>query len=362
MLGRLNVAQDGSAPLPNPILGREENRIFLSPEGRLNHPQSISPRIKSPLIYAIALLFAIFGLSSTAAQAQLPTEPIRVNVDRVNVGVIVTDSGGNFVEGLRRQDFHVFDNGIEQPLTDFATVNEPAQVVLLIESGPAVFFLGQNHLRAAEVLLKELSPNDRVAIVTYSKEPSLVQDFSSKSEAWDALQRLDFMTGFGELNLASSLATTIDWLTPLPGKKSIVLLSTGVDTTVSANWQDIERNLEISDIRVSAVSLSGEFRKPAKAKKLSPQARTDRAYIKEVFTEADKFLRAISQLTGGRSYFPQNANEFDRSYAEIAQLIRHEYSLAFALASHDGQLHSIEVKARHSSYRIDHRRAYFAPN
>ena len=298
----------------------------------------------------------------TPSHAQLPTAPIRVNVDRVNVGVIVTDSRGNFVEGLRREDFRIFDNGVEQPLTDFTAVNEPAQVVLLIESGPAVFFLGKDHLRAAEVLLKNIAPNDRAAIVTYSKEPNLVQDFTTRSEAWDALQTLNFMSGFGELNLASSLAKTIDWLSPLSGKKSIVLLSTGVDTSALTNWQEIERKLEISDIRVLAVSLSGEFRKPAKVKKLSPQARSDRAYVDEVFTEADKSLRAISQLTGGRTYFPKNVREFDRAYSEIAQLIRHEYSLAFALASHDGQLHSIEVKAKHSSYRIDHRRAYFAPN
>jgi Ca-activated chloride channel family protein len=304
----------------------------------------------------IALLFLHWP-----ACAQQTPEPIRVNVDRVNVGVIVTDSRGNFVEGLRREDFHIFDNGLEQPLTDFAAVNEPAQVVLLIESGPAVYLLGKNHLRAAEVLLKNIAPNDRAAIVTYSKEPNLVQDFSTRSEALDALQTLNFMTGFGELNLASSLAKTIDWLTPMPEKKSIVLLSTGVDTSASPNWQEIERKLEISDIRVLAVSLSGEFRKPAKVKKISPQARSDRAYVKEVFTEADKFLRAISQLTGGRAYFPKNTKEFDRAYAEIAQLIRHEYSLAFSLSSHDGQIHSIQVKAKHSWYQVNHRHAYLAP-
>jgi Ca-activated chloride channel homolog len=320
-----------------------------------------TPRLVFHVARGIALLSILCLPLAAISRAQLPTEPIRVSVDRVNVSVIVTDSRGNFVEGLRREDFHVFDNGIEQPLTDFLPIEESAQLVLLIESGPAVLFLGENHLRAAAVLLKDISPSDRVAIVTYSKVPELVQDFSSKSEAWDALQRLNFMAGFGELNLSSSLSNTIDWLTPLPGKKTIVLLSTGVDTSESANWQDIQKKLEISDIRVLAVSLSGEFRKPAKAKKLSPQARSDRTYVTQVFTEADRSLRKISELTGGRAYFPQDAKEFDRAYTEIAQLIRHEYSLAFAPVSHDGELHSIEVKAKQPSYRVDHRRAYLAP-
>jgi VWFA-related protein len=321
---------------------------------------SVSCRFRAALALAAAVLCAGILRGQQNPPQELPK--IRVGVDRVNVGVIVTDSSGHFVAGLHREDFHVFDNGVEQPLTDFLPIEESAQLVLLIESGPAVLFLGENHLRAAAVLLKDISPSDRVAIVTYSKVPELVQDFSSKSEAWDALQRLSFMAGFGELNLSSSLANTIDWLTPLPGKKTIVLLSTGVDTSESANWQDIQKKLEISDIRVLAVSLSGEFRKPAKAKKLSPQARSDRTYVTQVFTEADRSLRKISELTGGRAYFPQDAKEFDRAYTEIAQLIRHEYSLAFAPVSHDGERHSIEVKAKQPSYRVDHRRAYVAPN
>jgi len=49
-----------------------------------------------------------------------------------------------------------------------------------------------------------------------------------------------------------------------------------------------------------------------------------------VFGEADKWLTELSHATGGRAYFPKNTQEFASTYAEIAQLIRHEYSLAFA--------------------------------
>lgn len=357
-----SLAQDGSAVFAEPNPGSPRSRFSPVPEGRLIDSRLTSPRPTFTLMFRICLLVVTSSILPPTCYGQQPSQPIRVTVDRVNVGVIVTDSHGKFVEGLRREDFHIFDNGVEQPLTDFAAIDEPAHVVLLIESGPAVVFLGANHVRAGQVFLKDIAPNDRVAIVTYSNEPTLVQDFSTKSEAWDALQSLNFMAGFGQLNLVASLAKTIDWLSPLPGKKTIVLLSTGVDTSASPNWQDIQRKLETSDIRVLAVCLSGEFRKPAKVKKLSPQARSDRDFLKQVFTEADQELRAISQLTGGRAYFPQNAKEFDRVYAEIAQLIRHEYSLGFALASHDGALHPIQVEAKHSSYRIDHRQAYLAPN
>jgi hypothetical protein len=213
-------------------------------------------RIKPLRSFAAAAVFlAAMLVSCPRAKAQPPpqaqTPTIRVNVDRVNVGVIVTDDNGHFVEGLRREDFRVLDNGVQQPITDFASVTEPAQVLLFIESGPAVVFLGKEHIYAAEKLLDGLSSEDRVAIASYSKGPELLLDFTAdKIASRFALDNLNFMLGFGELNLSASLLSTIDWLAALPGKKSVVILSTGVDTSSEEKWQAIERKLQTSDVRI----------------------------------------------------------------------------------------------------------------
>src|SRR5260370_27558131 len=167
-------------------------------------------------------------LAEAQDNSQQQNQTIRVRVDRVSVGVIVTDHSGHFVEGLRREDFHVFDNGTEQPLTGFATVEEPAQVLLLIEAGPAVLFLGKNHVRASDTLINNLSPNDRIAIASYSKDPELLLDFTpDKTMARLALQNLNFMAGFCQLKLSSRLASTIDWLAPFTRDNTVVVLSSG---------------------------------------------------------------------------------------------------------------------------------------
>jgi Ca-activated chloride channel homolog len=320
---------------------------------------AVRPAVGQPIL--AVLVFLLFAESLSLAQIQEPP-PIRVTVSRVNVGVTVTDSTGQFIPGLRREDFQIFDNDVEQPITDFLPIEEPAQLLLLIESGPAVIFLSKNHLLAADALLTAIAPTDRVAIASYSKSPQLLLDFTpNKSVARSALQDINFGNGFAELNLSSSLATAIDWLAPLPGKKTIVLLSTGVDSSPPEDPQGIQRKLLTSDIRILAVSLAADLRKPAKRKKLSPRDRSNRAVVEESFAEADQSLRELSTLTGGRVYFPTNADEFARAYGEIAQLIRHEYSLAFVPPAPDGQLHSLKVKAKNSSYQVDHRQAYLAP-
>jgi Ca-activated chloride channel family protein len=313
----------------------------------------------------LSIFLAATLASAARGEAQQPTiqeaPPIRITVNRVNVGVVVTDSQGRFIEGLRTEDFHVFDNGAEQPIASFLSVQEPAQVVLLIESGPAVRFLGKTYLQSAYNLLNSLAPDDRVAIAGYSRNPQLLWEFSPDKLATQvALRSLNFTNGFGELNLSSSLATTIDWLALFPGKKTIVLLSSGLDTSPQANWQSIQQKLNVSDIRILAVSLSGEIRKPAKVKKLSPEARTDRAFLKQGFAQADQSLRELSLATGGRVYFPKNEKDFARSYSEIAQIVRHEYSLTFAPPALDGKVHSIKVKVNRFWYHVDHRQAYLA--
>ncbi|HVH71341.1 MAG TPA: VWA domain-containing protein, partial [Candidatus Dormibacteraeota bacterium] len=293
-------------------------------------------------------------------QEQAPT--IRVTVDRVNVGVVVTNKDGDFVDGLRRGDFRVFDNGVEQPITDFLSVTEPAQVLLFIESGPAVVFLGWDHLRAADKLISNLASDDRVAIASYSKDPNLLLDFTTDKETTRyALENLNFTLGFGELNLSSSLALAIDWLSTVRGKKSIVVLSTGVDTSPAGKRQAIQQKLETSDVRVLAVSLSGDFHKPIKHRVLSREEKKQRALVKQEFAAADQWLRELSQITGGRVYFPKNQRDFDRAYAEIAQLIRHEYSLAFTPPAHNGQIHWITVTVKGFERSVDYRQAYLAP-
>ncbi len=309
-----------------------------------------------PILAVLFLLLLATPL--TTAQSQQPTPPIRVTVNRVNVGVTVTDSAGHFIEGLRREDFQLFDNGVEQPITDFLPIEEPAQLLLLIESGPAVYFLGQGHFRAADTLLTSISPADRVAIAAYSDAPKLILGFTpDKTAARFALHNLNFNLGFADLNLSASVAATLDWMAPLPGKKTIVLLSTGFDTSPKENWQIVQQKLQTSNVRILAVSLSGDFRKPVKGKKRV----TKQDSVNEGFRQADESLQQLSAATGGRVYFPTNAAEFNRAYAEIAQLIRHEYSLAFAPPAADGQLHSLKVKAKNHSYQVYHRQAYLAP-
>jgi Ca-activated chloride channel family protein len=325
------------------------------------------------LIRALVLATLLCQILPAHAQEspQEKTQAIQVSVERVNVGVIVTDASGQFVEGLRREDFHLFDNGVEQPLTDFAAIEEPGQVLLLIEAGPAVYLLEGGHLEAALALLEGLSPGDRVAVVKYAEGPQTLLDFTADKQAvMAAFGNLRFNLGFSSLNLSFSISKVLEWLRSAQGKKSLVLLSTGVDTSGSKETGLVLEKLRISDVRILAVSLTGGLQNPQPVNKKKSPRKTSAATLQQ-FEQADQLLKGMAESTGGRAYFPVNAKEFRAAYAEIAQIVRHEYSLAFAPPVRNGLVHVIKVRVDAPrgtapngpvpAYRIDHRQAYLAP-
>jgi VWFA-related protein len=219
-------------------------------------------------------------------------------------------------------------------------------------------------------LLNGLSADDSVAVVRYAEAPLLLLNFTSdKQSAAQAIDQVRFNVGFGSLNLSASLAAVLDALGKEQGKKTIVLLSTGLDTSAPRESEGLLTRLKTTDTRLLCVSLGAGLRSAAPQGRKPP---SDKAMIAaKEFAEADHLLITISEASGGRAYFPKNAKEFASVFSEIAQLVRHEYSLAFAPPVRDGKVHTIAVRvfssraatSGHSGgpYRVDHRSAYLAP-
>ncbi|HUE43821.1 MAG TPA: VWA domain-containing protein [Candidatus Sulfotelmatobacter sp.] len=342
-----------------------------------------------PLLF-LAFLTAVSSPAQSQPE-QSPSPYIQVSVNRVNVGVTVTDAQGNFVPDLRRENFQILDNGVEQPITDFANVIAPAEVLLLVEAGPAVYFLASTHVQASHTFLEGLSTGDRIAVAKYDSAPQIMLDFTTdKPAAYGALANVRYYVGFGNLNLSKSLNTVLDWLAKTQGKKTIVLLSTGFDTSSPSDIDAALTRLKISDVRLLAISLSGAMRataQPPTGKKKNKKDKTAHeeeaqkaaakaAFAQQGFDEADRLLRALTDATGGQVYFPDNPRDYATMYAQIAQRIRHEYSLAFTPPAHDGKVHNIEVRVTPPdtttpsaqstapsapTYNVAARRAYVAP-
>ncbi len=279
----------------------------------------------------------------------------------MKVDASVLDGRGNFVGGLARNNFRILDNGASQPIAYFIPVQAPAQILVMIETSPAVYLIHNQHLVAAYALLDGLAADDEVALVTYDQAPRGILNFTpDKSALLAALGGIQYTIGMGDLNFYDSVSGVLDWLGPATGKRAFVLLTTGLDSSPPARWDALIRKLRTEDVVIFSVALGGSLRGHHSTKSKSrpdpgPSDERETGVTPESsadgFARADRALRALAAVTGGRAYFPMSVEDFVPMYHEIATALRNQYLLGIAPA-HDGQFHSLAVEVRDANGQL----------
>ena len=196
-----------------------------------------------------------------AAAAKPDEQPfnIAVNVDLVTVDVLVRDRKGRFLLGLNKKNFRILEDGVPQQVQTFEHTEAPMTVVLVIEFNNLFqrFWTETWHqtLTAAYGFLNTLRPEDWVAVVAYDLKPEILQDFTqNKQAAYAAMKRLRF-PGYREANLFDTLDEVLSRLNDVPGKKGIVLISTGVDTFSKITYQDALKKVRSSEVPIYPVGM-----------------------------------------------------------------------------------------------------------
>jgi len=337
-----------------------------------------------PFLALAAVSICSWGVSACRAQASAPQEPkpLEASTELVKVDASVLDNRGNFVGGLARNNFRILDNGSSQPIAYFIPVQAPAQILVMIETSPAVYLIHNQHLVAAYALLDGLAADDEVALVTYDQAPREVLNFTpDKSALLAALGGVQYTIGMGDLNFYDSVSGVLDWLGPATGKRALVLLTTGLDSSAPARWDALVRRLRTDDVVIFSVALGGSLRgRPSAKPKSRPTTGASGGQetgvtpesSAEGFANADRALQELATVTGGRAYFPKSEQDFVPMYHEIATTLRNQYLIGIAPA-HDGQFHSLSVQvldatgepvslpAKKPVVRVFAREGYLAP-
>jgi Ca-activated chloride channel family protein len=301
---------------------------------------------------------------------------LRVEVPVVNVDVTVVDKNGNFITGLRREHFRVYQDGVEQEVVAFAPAEAPLTTVLLVEANPALGYLLWDNLDAAYLFLRQLRKGDWVALMSYDLRPRLEVDFTQNSqEIAQGLRHLQFGGGFREANMFDALADVLDRMKDMEGKKSVIVIGTGLNTFPKHNWDEIEKIVRENRATIFGVGMTWVL-------KLYYDRVESYGYNASIprmsLLTAEAQMKALTEDSGGRSYFPRFISEMPGIYGEIGAMLRNQYSLAFQPKNlkRDGKYHKIEVKlvgpngdklevrdqnGKKVKYEIYAREGYYAP-
>jgi VWFA-related protein len=315
---------------------------------------------------------------------------IRVGVNLVAVGVNVADPGGEYLVGLTRNDFRIFEDGAEQALAHFDASSEPARVALVLDASPSVFRELTEMKQAARTLAAHLAPRDEVAVVAFAAQAHLLLSFStSRAQLERAIDAVEILRGASDppgshIYEAAYLAAELFRESPRRGRKAIVLLTDGQDSGLGLSWdpasalprsgaaadrltlEDVCRALTAAGIEVYAVST--QPRPPAMSEEWLARHR-DRILVTPEARELGMvhytlYLAEFVRRVGGRLYFLGEIGTLGDVYRRIAEGLRAQYTLGYypsAGVTRPGwRTLRIEVK-NHSDARLTHRIAYYVP-
>jgi VWFA-related protein len=249
-----------------------------------------------------------------------------VEVDLVELYATVLDGAGNPVGGLEAEDFEVRDNGRPQAVQRFEMVRElPLTLGLVLDtSGSMREALVEAKLAATDFLAGVMTPRDRCFAVAFAERPAMLMPLTSDAHALETAFR--DLPALGATSLHDALVYALYQFRGVRGRKAMVLLSDGDDTSSLVPWEDSLAFAERSGVAIYTVGLdvgSGSFGIRRKLEKLASE-------------------------TGGRTYFVERASELAGVYAQIDRELRSQYLLAFSPdpPAKEGERHALEVKVR----------------
>jgi VWFA-related protein len=262
----------------------------------------------------------------------LPDYSIKVNVPLVNVDVLVTTKSGQFVPGLKKDNFRVFEDGSPQQISNFNVTQAPVTAVLLLEFASTNYPILYDTLTASYSFANTMKKEDWVAVTYYDMQPHILVDFTQdKQAAFGALNQLR-IPGFAETNEFDALYDTLDRLDRIEGKKYVILISTGVDTFSKLTLDKITKKIkDTKDVTIFAVSIGWYLREYCEVHHCTGYSHGIASpHISTIdYLQADNELRNFAAMTGGRAFFPRFQAEFPEIFQEVGEDIRKQYSLSY---------------------------------
>ncbi|HEV8412143.1 MAG TPA: VWA domain-containing protein [Bryobacteraceae bacterium] len=268
----------------------------------------------------------------------LPSGVIRSDVNRVFIPTTVTDSSGRPVQGLRKQDFRLWEDGVEQDLSEFFTEEGPISVGVILDISGSVKNKLDQAKQAVRQFLRLSAQADEFFLVTFNDRPQLIHSFTTspndieadfaaaQPRGWTALYDAIFL-GINHMKRANL------------NRRVLLILSDGGDNNSRYSEGEIRSLVREADVRIFSISM--ESHTPV--------------------------LDKLANESGGRAYQVHDLDNLPEAAAALSAEAHAEYILGFTPPDRqrDGKYHSVKVQvlqyAGEQPLHVSWRRGYYGP-
>jgi len=304
--------------------------------GRLGS-EAVNPHRALSLLAALCL-----GATSSAQDTT-----IRVNVRLVRSLVTVKDQNGALIGSLNKEDFAVYDNGVQQEVAVFERQTEqPLSIALMLDTSASVGIELRYELDSAAKFLKGLisegNSEDAAALYTFDWQTTLLRSFTRRFTLLE--QALGKVKTTGGTSMYDAIYLVSHELRDRTGRHVIVIVTDGGDTTSSKDFHEALESAQRADVVMYPIVVipitNGAGRNVG----------------------GENALTTLSAGTGGRVFRPSSAAELDRAFADILRELRTQYLIGYYpqnVPYTKDRYHTLRIAVPNRSLRVIARSGYY---
>ena len=314
--------------------------------------QSIKAPKSKPLILWFLILFTFANVGR--AQDADDKETLKIDTLLVNVPVIVSDSGGRNVSGLKKENFSIFQDGKKQEIEFFADEDAPMNVVILVDSS---YSTGKiiNEIKASAIdFIKIFRAEDRGMIAGFDSELKIQSEFSSdQNKLTKAINKINIAKKSGSVMQDAMFRIIKQNFAAVKGRKAIIVLTDGdVGGGIISNQNLLDTLIESDTLVYPIIFESGEdlslYFRPSKTVTMVDGKKIDGGellkQLENAKARAVNFTKALGDITGGK-FFAADSTDLKETFRRIADELKKQYLVGFYPQNFsDGKPHRIEVK------------------
>ena len=295
----------------------------------------------SALTLGAALAAALRSSSPTAPAQDPPQRPpiiIGAEVEVVSVPVIVHDKAGRFIADLKREDIQILEDGVPQEITYLANSTGedriPLSIALTLDTSGSMQGSIKFLKEAATYFTGKLELTDQALVVQFNESVKSSSEFTDDTDRMDAF--INGLQVWGGTALYDAVMYSLDRLRPRPGRKALILLSDGDDTSSVAGKAQVTALAKSLEVSIYAVGIQG-------------------------FDTPRGFLKNLAEDTGGAYYFPNKTSELIKVFEAIAKDLKNNYLIAYSpKRAADNTYRKIEVRVNRPEVTVRVRPGYMA--
>ena len=262
-----------------------------------------------------------------------------VEVNRVVLNAVITSRAkdSEYVLDLGKDDFILEEDGAPQNVIDFYLERRPLSVAMLLDtSGSLREEMGDVH-SAASGFVQALGSEDRGMVIEFNDKVYLLQDLTDRRDL--LLESITSTEAQGPTAMYDALLASLRRLRKIEGRRAIVLLTDGADTSSQTTYDGLLERVRLSEVVIYTIGLGSTF--------LDVSLRSR--------------LKEIARVTGGRAFFASKADELKGVYEKIIRELSHQDYLTYAPSNQnwDGQWREISLKVKDRKARVRTRTGYY---